>query len=212
MEECAKSHAHFCQKDGCDQSCQNKQKETFVADTVHNKYELIIQSASMSIYGGESISTTNFYQLEEGTSATEFEHYVSSSYTYTANEEVNKSVTIFPPKTTIFNSEGANMAAEYIKHYEVFNEGLEDSKPKMVLKGSGTVGISVNGILIFEYTFPDGENEVVIDSQTEDAYLGTVLKNRNMIGEFPVLTPGINTIEWSGDVTSIEILPRSRWL
>ena len=82
----------------------------------------------------------------------------------------------------------------------------------MVLKGSGTVGISVNGVMIFEYTFPDGENEVVIDSQSEDAYLGDVLKNRNMSGEFPVLLPGTNIIGWSGSVSSIEILPRSRWL
>ena len=116
------------------------------------------------------------------------------------------------PVTVISNADNVAMTAEYFKHYEVFNEGLENSKPKMVLKGSGTVGISVNGILIFEYTFPDGENEVVIDSQTEDAYLGTVLKNRNMVGEFPVFTPGINVVEWSGNVSSIEILPRSRWI
>ena len=118
----------------------------------------------------------------------------------------------YEPVTVISNASNVSMTAEYYKNYEVFNEGLENSKPKMVLKGSGTVGISVNGIMIFEYTFPDGETEVVIDSQTEDAYLGVVLKNRNMNGEFPVLTPGINTIGWSGDVTSIEILPRSRWL
>lgn len=190
----------------------NKHKETFVADTVSNKYELKVQSATVSIYGNESASITNFYQLEEGTSATEFEPYVSSSYSYTAGEELSNRITIFPPKTTLFNSNNENMTAKYIKHYEVFNEGLENSRPKMILKGSGTVGISVNGILILEYTFPNGETEVVIDSQTEDAYWGTVLKNRNMVGEFPVLTPGINLIEWSGNVSSIRILPRSRWL
>ena len=113
---------------------------------------------------------------------------------------------------TISNDANANMKVEYFKPFEVFNEGLEDSKPIMVLRGSGTVGISVNGIHIFDYTFPDGENEVVIDSEKEDAYLGDVLKNRNMNGEFPTLLVGTNKIEWSGDVESIEILPRSRWL
>ena len=116
------------------------------------------------------------------------------------------------PITVVANADNAEMSVEYFKNYEVFNEGLENSKPKMVLKGSGTVGISVNGILIFEYTFPENETEVVIDSQTEDAYLGTVLKNRNMVGEFPVFSPGVNIVEWSGDVFGIEILPRSRWL
>lgn len=96
--------------------------------------------------------------------------------------------------------------------FEVFNEGMETSKPIMVLRGTGTVGISVNGIHIFDYTFPEGEAEVVIDSEKEDAYLGSVLKNRNMNGEFPVLVAGTNIFEWSGDVDSIEILPRSRWL
>ena len=114
--------------------------------------------------------------------------------------------------TVISNAENADMAVAYTKHFEVFNEGLESSKPVMVLRGSGMVSISVNGVLTFTYTYPDGENEVVIDSEKEDAYLGNVLKNRNMNGEFPVLMSGTNKIEWSGDVESIEILPRSRWL
>lgn len=116
------------------------------------------------------------------------------------------------PITVISNAENAEMEATYFKNYEVFNEGLESSRPLMVLKGSGTVEISVNGTGIFSYTFPEGENEVVIDSEKEDAYLGSVLKNRNMNGEFPILLPKTNIIGWSGDVESIEILPRSRWL
>lgn len=114
--------------------------------------------------------------------------------------------------TVISNADNAEMTVEYTKQFEVLNEGLEVSKPKMVLHGSGTVGISVNGIHIFDYTFPEGETEVVIDSEKQDAYLGEVLKNRHMNGEFPVLLAGTNKIEWSGDVESIEILPRSRWL
>ena len=119
---------------------------------------------------------------------------------------------ISEPNATMSNDANANMNLEYFKPFEVFNEGLENSKPKMVLRGSGTVGISVNGIHIFDYTFPEGETEVVIDSEKEDAYLGDVLKNRNMNGEFPILQVGTNKIEWSGYVESIEILPRSRWL
>lgn len=116
------------------------------------------------------------------------------------------------PITVISNADNIEMSVEYFKPFEVFNEGLEDSKPLMVLKGSGTVEISVNGVGTFSYTFPEGENEVYIDSEKEDAYLGNVLKNRNMNGEFPVLMPKTNIIEWSGDIESISILPRSRWL
>ena len=114
--------------------------------------------------------------------------------------------------TIISNEDNVEMEVEYFKLYEVFNEGLEPSKPMMVLKGSGTVELKVNGRAVFTYTFPDGEDEVVLDSEIEEAYLGTALKNRNMLGEFIELVPKTNKVEWSGNVTSIQILPRSRWL
>lgn len=95
---------------------------------------------------------------------------------------------------------------------EVYNEGIEPSKPIFTLKGSGNVAISINGGYVFEYTFPDGENEVVIDSEREEAYLNSDLKNRNMNGEFPILQSGTNIVQWSGNIESIEVQPRSRWL
>lgn len=116
------------------------------------------------------------------------------------------------PTTTISNDENAYMSIEYLRLFEVENKGLETSRPRITIKGTGTVELSVNGVGIFSYTFPEGENQVVIDSETEDAYFGDVLKNRNMNGEFPILQPGTNKIEWTGDVESIEIEPRSRWL
>ena len=118
----------------------------------------------------------------------------------------------YEPCTVISNADNVAMSVDYFKHFEVFNEGLETSKPKMIVNGSGTVELKVNGMAVFTYTFPEGENEVVIDSEIEEAYLGAILKNRNMLGEFPELVAKTNKIEWSGDVTSISILPRSRWL
>lgn len=94
----------------------------------------------------------------------------------------------------------------------VTNVGLEYSKPIMKITGSGTVEVLVNGLATFTYTFPENETEVIIDSEKEDAYLGTVLKNRTMTGEFPRLLDGENTISWSGNVTSIVVEPKSRWL
>lgn len=123
-----------------------------------------------------------------------------------------KSLKANNPTTTILNDENAYMMVEYIKPFEVMNEGLEPSKPIMTLNGSGTVEISVNGLGIFSYTFPEGENEVVIDSEKQDAYLNGVLKNRNMNGEFPILQPKTNRIRWSGDIKNIKVFPRSRWL
>lgn len=94
----------------------------------------------------------------------------------------------------------------------VINNGLEKSKPKMTITGSGTIEIIVNDETLLSYTFPEDETEVVIDSEKQDAYLGFVLKNRNMSGEFPILETGENIISWDGSVTSIVVEPNSRWL
>lgn len=110
-----------------------------------------------------------------------------------------------------FNEEISTTSGEATM-FEVVNKGLETSRPKMTITGNGTIEISVNGVGVFEYTFPEGENQVVIDSEKEDAYLGNVLKNRNMNGEFPILQSGKNKIEWTGDVESIDVEVRSRWL
>ena len=190
--------------------------QSFVANTDKYKYTAIIQTESLANYGTEDITSTNFYQIEEGSVATEFEDYVSAEYQYSVGDGEQtialEDIEVFEPCTTIINTNKAEMSVEYIKPFNVENKGLEESFPKMTITGNGTVEISVNGVGIFSYTFPDGENEVYIDSEKEDAYLGDVLKNRNMNGEFPILIPRTNKIEWSGDIESISILPRSRWL
>lgn len=94
----------------------------------------------------------------------------------------------------------------------VTNEGNIPCKPLIILNGSGVVECTVNGVGIFSYEFPDGENEVYIDSEKEDAYLDDVLKNRYMTGEFPQFISGMNTISLSGAVHSVRILSNSRWL
>lgn len=94
----------------------------------------------------------------------------------------------------------------------VLNNGLKESKPIMTITGTGTIELSINNLLVFRYTFPEGENEVVIDSEKQDAYLGSILKNRNMTGEFPIFKSGSNVISWSGEITSIVVQPKSRWI
>lgn len=95
---------------------------------------------------------------------------------------------------------------------QAINEGLENSKPLIKLTGSGTVEFKLEGKTIFTYSFPEGENEVFIDSEKQDAYLGTVLKNRNMTGDFPIFKSGKNAITWSGNLTEIYLIANSRWL
>ena len=95
---------------------------------------------------------------------------------------------------------------------KITNVGLEKSKPIITLEGTGTIEISLNGFNLFKYVFPENETKVVIDNLEEEAYLDNVLKNRNMLGTFPIFEVGENTISWSGNLTQISIEPKSRWL
>lgn len=94
----------------------------------------------------------------------------------------------------------------------VENIGNHTAKPLIEITGSGTVELTVNEKPICNYTFPEGENTVILDSEKQDAYWESVLKNRNMTGEFPIFEKGNNTISWSGAVESIKITKYSRWL
>lgn len=96
----------------------------------------------------------------------------------------------------------------------ITNDGNYTAKPIITIVGEGTIVLSVNDIVICDYTFPDGENTVILDSQQQDAYLDSVknLRNREMGGEFPLLKKGLNVISWSGTVESLRIKNYSRWL
>lgn len=92
------------------------------------------------------------------------------------------------------------------------NIGNHTSKPLITITGSGTINLILNGTAICQYTFPEGENIVVLDSEKQDAYLGSLLKNRNMVGEFPIFNKGNNTLSWTGTVESVRVKNYSRWL
>ena len=94
----------------------------------------------------------------------------------------------------------------------VENIGNHTAKPLITIVGSGTIELSINGNKVCLYTFPSGENTVLLDSEKQDAYWDDTLKNRNMIGEFPIFAKGNNTLSWSGAVESIRITKYSRWL
>lgn len=96
------------------------------------------------------------------------------------------------------------------EYLEVLNKGYEDSKPVITLYGTGIIEILINGNSVFSVNL---ENEyITIDSEQEEAYYESVLKNRQMLGEFPKLKSGINTITWVGNLQKIEVNPKSRWL
>ena len=96
------------------------------------------------------------------------------------------------------------------KQVEVMNVGLEISKPILTLYGTGNIEISINNVRVFNINIDD--EYVIVDSLEENAYKETVLKNRNMSGNFPTFDVGKNIITWTGNLTKIKIDPKSRWL
>lgn len=92
----------------------------------------------------------------------------------------------------------------------VVNAGVEDCLPIVKITGSGDVEVKINNVTICQVNIDDGF--IVMDSEKQEAYKGTTLKNRKMIGEFITLPSGSTTITTTGTVTAIEVKPRSRWI
>ena len=154
--------------------------------------ELIMSNESDKIYNCQIIDKIDYEKLLRFKTATI--KFYTQPYKYKKNE--NQVTVNITSQTSV----------------TVNNIGLEPSKPIIKLTGSGIVDLKVNGSTIFTYTFPTNETEVVIDSLIEEAHLNGIYKNRNMVGAFPILQPGANTIGWSGTLTKIQIQPKSRWL
>ena len=91
----------------------------------------------------------------------------------------------------------------------ITNPGSVYSEPLITVYGSGNITLMI-GTTIVELT--NVSSSIVLDCALKEAYKGTALMNDHMSGDFPVLKPGLNGISWSGNVTSIVISPRWRYL
>ena len=90
----------------------------------------------------------------------------------------------------------------------ITNPTAFESRPYIKLYGSGTVALLIQpqgrGMMI-----SDLDEYIEIDSELMNCFKGTALKNDTVKGaEFPVLKPGICSINCTGDVTRIEVIPR----
>lgn len=178
----------------------------FMTTNIDNMEEMFMY---VYVFSGTTLNDLTIRpMLEKGTIATDFEPYKEK---VTTKDEI-LGLDLFYGINNISNSENANMIINYVKPLKVNNTGNYLAKPVIAITGAGTIGLIVNGKKTFNYTFPDGEDTVVIDSERQDAYVGLVLKNRNMNGEFPIFEIGENTISWEGNISSIKISSKSRWL
>lgn len=93
----------------------------------------------------------------------------------------------------------------------ISNPTFQKSFPKLtvVVSGSGTLTIGDQTITISGLT---NSTRMVIDSELQDVYEEGSLTNLNskvsFSDGFPLLIPGVNTITFTGSITSVEVIPR----
>lgn len=116
---------------------------------------------------------------------------------------------------TCENDIKANIEASYFLKEDITieNKGYIESKPIITVYGKENIEVSLNNNKIFSLDMQNDEF-ITVDAEKEDAYMGVILKNRQMNGEFDKikLQPGENVINWTGNLTKIEVEPKSRWL
>lgn len=97
----------------------------------------------------------------------------------------------------------------------LYNRGTIYSEPKLTVFGTGNITLVVNGM---DYGLANVAEYVTIDSEMMEVYKDNMSKNMDYTPPdgnspiFPVFHVGKNTIDWTGTVEKLEILPRWRWL
>ncbi|MHC6179350.1 distal tail protein Dit [Clostridium sp. JNZ X4-2] len=90
------------------------------------------------------------------------------------------------------------------------NPGTIYNESVISIYDSGDIIFKINGQQI---SLKGVSEKIIVDSVIQDCYddAGNNL-NGNMSGEFLKMKSGENIIEWSGNVTKVELLPNWRWL
>lgn len=86
--------------------------------------------------------------------------------------------------------------------------GTFESEPVITIFGTGNITLYVNNQSIVLTSI---SNDITLDSETLNAYSGSTSLNNKMNGEFPKFQVGENTINWTGNITKIEVQPNWRW-
>lgn len=95
----------------------------------------------------------------------------------------------------------------------VINPTVFEAKPLLKVYGEGNGEITISGKTI-SFEIPSEDTHVEIDSDLQDVFevnaQNEIIDNLNSTasGAFPTIAGGTNAVTWSGDITSIVIVPR----
>lgn len=107
----------------------------------------------------------------------------------------------------------AQLMADDVHSFEVFNRGNIFAKPTLTIYGTGTIKLSINNVELFTISLGN-EGYITLDASDMNAYKGDILKNRLVVGDYSNLkfNIGTNLISWTGTVTRVDVSNESRWI
>lgn len=87
------------------------------------------------------------------------------------------------------------------------NFGSYEAKPIIKIYGTGNITVTINGK---SFTLSNVSSYVTVNSILKECYKDTTNRGKYMVGDYPILPIGQNTISWTGTVTKLEIIPNWR--
>ena len=128
-------------------------------------------------------------------------------------EQLNKvgSFTVtFNCKPYKYSLAGQETVSADASELTITNPTAFESRPHIRLYGNGAVTLNISSPDSTSlWTISAIDEYIEIDSELMNCFKGTALKNDTVKGaEFPALKPGVCTINCTGDVTRIEVIPR----
>ena len=109
-----------------------------------------------------------------------------------------------------FKYESVNRVITVDKLEEIINPGSIYSEPIIKITGEGDIKLIINEE---EISFSDVEGNIQIDTSIQNCYNDKFENlNSKMIGEFPTLKIGNNSIDYVGNISKVEVTPNWRWL
>ena len=157
-------------------------------------------------------SASGYARLEDSYESDYFRlaYYVADAEMENLFHQAGKMLIEFNCKPARFLKAGER-AVPFTADGSISNPTFQKSFPKLtvVVSGSGTLTIGDQTITISGLT---NSTRMVIDSELQDVYEEGSLTNLNskvsFSDGFPLLSPGVNTITFTGSITSVEVIPR----
>lgn len=179
-------------------------------DNVILNYDVFIsESANMAVVSRsvlEWLLVPGYQELTDSydTGVTRYAYFDTS-------DPIESTLNRFGRVTLAFNAKPERYITEaltpetHTANFTITNPTLNTSKPLIIVHGDDAAGYVKLGENRIRFT----SSEIVIDGETQQAYLGaTNMNNAITEGDFPTLAPGSTRITFSENITSVEIAPR----